>query len=152
MLRATGPWRLNSIFCKVNFVHIHCTRNRSLIRIVLVPKRNESLFLMWSVFCQSLNSHSCFICTFFHRGSFDDLPNQVKWRIKHLFYTLRKQLSDICRRHHWVPSEMSERRNSTLMTSYYLDLKCFWLVVPQGKFASTNQKYHPRLLAVRLFS
>ena len=77
MLRATGPWRLNSIFCKVNFVHIHCTRNRNLIRIVLVPKRNESLFFMCSVFCQSLNSHSCFIITFSHRGSFDDLPNQV---------------------------------------------------------------------------
>ena len=70
-------WRVNSIFCKVNIVHIHCTRNRNLIRIVLVPKRNESLFFMCSVFCQSLNSHSCFIFAFFHRGSFDDLPNQV---------------------------------------------------------------------------
>ena len=70
-------WRVNSIFCKVNIVHIHCTRNRNLIRIVIVTKRNESLFFMCSVFCQSLNSHSCFIFAIYHRGSFDDLPNQV---------------------------------------------------------------------------
>ena len=121
-------WRVNSISCKVNIVHVHCTRNRNLIRIVIVTKRNESLFFMCSVFCQSLNSHSCFIFAIYHRGSFDDLPNQVSGE-KNINFTPWGN-SDICRRHHWVPCEMSERRNSTLMTSYYLDLKCFWLVVP----------------------
>ena len=127
MLRATGPWRLNSIFCKVNFVHIHCTRNRNLIRIVLVPKQNESLFFVCSVFCQSLNSYSCFIFTFFHRGSFDDLPNQVNGEKTFILHP--EKTADICGRHHWISCEMNERRSSTLMTSCYVDLKCFWLVV-----------------------
>ena len=118
------------------WVPLHCTRNRNLIRIILPG----STCSMCTVFCQSLNSHCCCIITFFHRGSFDDLPNQVNGEKTFILHP--EKTAGILRRHHWVPCEMNERRNSTLMTSYYVDLKCFWLVVPQGKFASTNQKYH----------
>ena len=79
---------VNSIFCKFNFVHIHCQhctvhyQNRNLIRIVL----SGSTCSMCTVFCQSLNSYSCFIIPFFHRGSFDDLPNQVNGE-KNIYFT-----------------------------------------------------------------
>ena len=41
----------------------------------------------------------------------------------------------------WRPGK--ERRNSIMMTRHCG--WCFWLVVPRGKFASTNQKHYPHL-------
>ena len=74
----------------------------------------------------------------FSQGQFWWLAKSGKMEKKTLILHPEKT-AHICRRHHWVPCEMNERRNSTLMTSYYLDLKCFWLVVPQGKLISLQQ-------------
>ena len=40
----------------------------------------------------------------------------------------------------WRP--INQRKNSILTTRHYPDLGSFWLVVPRGKFDSTNQKHY----------
>ena len=53
------------------------------------------------------------------------------------------------RTHHWFPHEMTPDERAQKFhnddVSLYISGKCFWLVVPRGEFASTNQKRYPDL-------
>ena len=61
-----------------------------------------------------------------------------------------EKTADIPRRH-WFPREMTSEEGRLRQKFHTDDAslprsgECFWLVVPRGKFASTNQKHHPNV-------